>query len=202
MPGESKGFRPISTAARAPDPLPRAGSRQPISLPPVVRSATGAPALARRAAPLARRFQQVCAGIIAEALTGEELVQLEYASLICIDIEPGLDQRRLAEAMGIDPSNASLIVDRLHAMGLIERRVNGADRRARELYLTANGKKLWQRITPKTRAANDRVLAPLAPAERELFLDFLIRVIEGNRTYALPGAGRRRRNSRSSSKSS
>lgn len=202
MPGGSKGSRPISTAARAPDPVSRAGYGQPVSLPPVVQSATGAPPLARRAAPLARRFQQVCAGIIAEALSGEELVQLEYASLICIDLEPGLDQRRLAEAMGIDPSNASLIVDRLHAMGLIERRVNGADRRARELYLTAKGKKLWQRLTPKTRAANERVLAPLAPAERKLFLDFLIRVIEGNRAYALPGAGRRRRNSPSSSRSS
>jgi DNA-binding MarR family transcriptional regulator len=165
------------------------------AFPPLVRSATGAPPLARRAAPLSRRFQQVCAGMIAEALAGEELVQLEFGSLIYIDIEPGLDQRRLAEAMGIDPSNASLIVDRLHAMGLVERRINGADRRARELYLTPKGKKLWRRITPKARAANERLLAPLTPAERELFLDLLIRVIEGNRAYALAGAGRRKRGS-------
>ncbi len=133
--------------------------------------------------------------MIAEALAGEDLVQLEYGSLICLDIEPGIDQRRLAEAMGIDPSNASLIVDRLHSMGLIERRINGADRRARQLYLTPKGKKLWRRIRPKTSAANERVLAPLAPAERELFLDLLIRVIEGNRTHARPGAGRRKRGS-------
>jgi DNA-binding MarR family transcriptional regulator len=144
---------------------------------------------------LARRFQQVCAGMIAEALAGEELVQLEFGSLVYIDIEPGIDQRRLAEAMGIDPSSVTLIVDRLHSMGLIERRINGADRRARELYLTPKGKKLWRRISPKGRAANERVLAPLAPAERELFLDLLIRVIEGNRAYALPGAGRRKRGS-------
>lgn len=189
-----RSSRPSSPAVQASGRVPRDGANQPIPLPPLVESATGAPPLARRAAPLARRFQQVCAGIIAEALAGEELIQLEYGSLICIDIEPGMDQRRLAEAMGIDPSNASLIVERLHLMGLIERRINGADRRARELYLTPKGKKFWQRVTPKTRAANDRVLAPLAPAERELFLDFLIRVIEGNRAYALPGAGRRRRN--------
>jgi DNA-binding MarR family transcriptional regulator len=195
MPRGSKGSRPTAAAARVPNAVPRAGLGQPISLPPVVQSATGAPPLARRASPLARRFQQVCAGIIAEALAGEELVQLEYGSLIYIDIEPGIDQRRLAEAMGIDPSNASLIVERLHSMGLIERRINGADRRARELYLTPKGKRLWERLTPKARAANERVLAPLAPAERELFLDFLIRLIDGNRAYALPGAGRRKRNS-------
>ena len=162
---------------------------------PLVKSASGAPPLPRRASPLARRFQQICAAMIAEALAGEEVVQLEYGTLLCIEIEPGIDQRRLAEAMGIDPSNASLIVDRLQSLELIERRVNGADRRARELYLTPKGKKLWRRIRPRTTAANACVLAPLAPAERELFLDLLIRIIDANRAYARPGAGRRKRGS-------
>jgi DNA-binding MarR family transcriptional regulator len=163
------------------------------ALPPTVPSASGAPPLARVAGALARRFQQVCAAMIAEALSGEELVQLEYGSLVCLEIEPGIDQRRLAEAMGIDPSNASLIVERLHSKGLIERHVKDGDRRARELYLTSKGRKLWLRIRPKTSAANERVLAPLAPRERELLLDLLVRVIEGNRTHARPGAGRRKR---------
>jgi DNA-binding MarR family transcriptional regulator len=171
----------------------------PGARPPVVPSKTGAPPLVRVAAPLARRFQQVCATLIAEALAGEDLAQLEYGSLVCLEIEPGIDQRRLAEAMGIDPSNASIIVDRLHSKGLIERRINGADRRARELYLTPDGKKLWRRLRPKTSAANARVLAPLTSRERELLLDLLIRVIEGNREHARPGAGRRKRGSLQSS---
>jgi DNA-binding MarR family transcriptional regulator len=150
---------------------------------------------------LARRFQQVCATMVAEALSGEEVVQLEFGSLIALEIEPGIDQRRLADAMGIDPSNACLIVDRLHSMGFIERRINDADRRARELYLTPKGKALWRRLVPKTRIANQRVLAPLAPAERELFLDLLIRIIEGNRVHARPGAGRRKRGSLQSTSS-
>ena len=149
----------------------------------------------RRVAPLARRFQQVCATRVAEALAGEDLVQLEYGTLIALEIEPGIDQRRLADAMGIDPSNASLIVDRLHSKGLIERKINEADRRARNLYLTPKGKALWRRLNVKAKAANDRVLAPLNPAEREVFLDLLIRVIEGNREHARPGAGRRKRGS-------
>jgi DNA-binding MarR family transcriptional regulator len=162
---------------------------------PIVRSASGAPPLTRAASALARRFQLLCATMVAEALAGEEVVQLEYGTLVCLEIEPGVDQRRLAEAMGIDPSNASLIVDRLHSKGLIERRINGADRRARELYLTPKGKALWRRLRPKTSAANERVLAPLAPRERELLLDLLIRVIEENRGHVRPGAGRRKRRS-------
>jgi DNA-binding MarR family transcriptional regulator len=172
------------------------------ALPPTVPSASGAPPLSRVASALARRFQQVCTAMIADALAGEEVVQLEYGSLVCLEIEPGIDQRRLAEAMGIDPSNASLIVERLHSKGLIERRVKDGDRRARELYLTSKGRKLWLRIRPKTSAANERVLAPLAPRERELLLDLLIRVIEGNRAHARPGAGRRKRGSLRSARGS
>jgi DNA-binding MarR family transcriptional regulator len=166
-----------------------------VTLPPMVPSASGAPPLPRIASPLARRFQQICTAFVAEALSGEDVVQLEYGTLLCLEIEPGLDQRRLAEAMGIDPSNASLIVDRLHSAGLMERRINGADRRAHQLYLTPKGRALWRRLRPRTSAANERVLAPLAPAERELFLDLLIRVIDSNRAHARPGAGRRKRGS-------
>jgi DNA-binding MarR family transcriptional regulator len=175
---------------------PEATSPSSASFPiPVMPSASGAPPLPRRAAPLARRFQQICAAMIADALAGEEVVQLEYGSLIALDIEPGIDQRRLAEAMGIDPSHASLIVDRLHSWNLVERRVNGADRRAHQLYLTPKGRNLWRRLQPKGIAANARILAPLKPAERENFLDMLIRLIEGNRDHARPGAGRRKRGS-------
>jgi DNA-binding MarR family transcriptional regulator len=133
--------------------------------------------------------------MVAEAIADENLVQLEYGSLIALELEPGVDQRRLADAMGIDPSNACLIVDRLHSMGLIERRINKADRRARELFLTPKGKAMWRRLRIKATVANQRVLAPLVPAERELFIDLLIRVIEGNRAYARPGGGRRKRGS-------
>jgi len=131
--------------------------------------------------------------MVAEAIAGEELVQLEYASLIALELEPGVDQRRLADAMGIDPSNAGHIVERLQSMGLIERRINNSDRRARELYVTPKGTALWRRVRTKSSVANAKVLAPLAAHERELFLDLLIRVIQGNWGHARPGAGRRNR---------
>jgi DNA-binding MarR family transcriptional regulator len=169
--------------------LPADGMRLPITVIP----GDGAPPLPRTPAALARRFQQVCATMVAKAIAGEDVVQLDYGSLIALEIEPGIDQRRLADAMGIDPSNASLIADRLHAKGLIERRISGFDRRARELYLTPKGKALWRRLRVKSRVANLQVLSPLAPAEREMLLDLLIRVIQGNWAHARPGAGRRKR---------
>lgn len=133
--------------------------------------------------------------MIATALEGSGVVQLEFAVLVFIDDVSGIDQRTLAEAMGIDRNNVSLIVDHLEKKGLVERRINGTDRRARELYLTPKGKELRRRAQPKIRAANDRILAPLKTAEQKLFIELLIRLVEGNRAYARPGAGRRKRGS-------
>jgi DNA-binding MarR family transcriptional regulator len=154
----------------------------------------------RLPAPLARRFQQICAAVIAEAFAGEEVVQIEYASLFFLADVPGIDQARLAEALGIDRNNAGQVVERLEAKGLLKRQVNDDDRRARQLYLTAKGRKIIDRIRPTARAANDRILSPLSPEERATFIDLLVRVIEGNASYARPGAGRRKRGSLQSAK--
>lgn len=149
----------------------------------------------RGPAPLARRFQQVCVAMIAEALTGEDVVQLEYAALMFLDDVPGIDQSRLAEALGIDRNNAGVLVEGLEKKGFLDRRINGEDRRARQLSLTGRGRKILDRVRPKVRATSERILEPLAGPERELFIDFLVRLIEGNRNYARPGAGRRKRGS-------
>jgi DNA-binding MarR family transcriptional regulator len=149
----------------------------------------------RLAAPLARRFQQICATVASEALKGSGIVQLEWAVMVFIEDFPGVDQIRLSQAMGIDRNSVSSILERLEAKGFVERRVNGADKRAREVYLTGKARELRRRLRPKTVAANERVLAPLKPSERKLFIDLLVRVVEGNRIHARPGAGRHRRGS-------
>jgi DNA-binding MarR family transcriptional regulator len=159
-----------------------------------IMTSDGVP-IRRTVAPLVRRLQQICQSVIAEALADAELVQLEYALLIFVDDVPGISQHTLSEALGIDRNNVSLIVDRLEARGLLKRSVNGADRRARELTITAQGKKLWRRCRPKVVAANNGILACLNARERELFLDMLVRVVNANKMHARPGGGRRKRGS-------
>ena len=95
-------------------------------------------------------------------------------------------------------NNASLLVEQLEAKRLIERRVNGADRRARLLRVTPRGQRLYDRLRPAVFAAQERLLTLLGPDEREQFIDMLVRVIEGNRGLARPGTGRRKRGSRQS----
>jgi DNA-binding MarR family transcriptional regulator len=164
-------------------------------LPEMFQLAPGGIPIRRVPAALARRFQQVCIAMIAEALGGEDIVQLEYAVLMFLDDLPGIDQRRLAEALGIDRNNTGVLVEGLERKGFLDRRINGEDRRARQLSLTAKGRKVLDRVRPKIRATSERILKPLARAEQAQFIDFMVRLIEGNRRYARPGAGRRKRGS-------
>jgi DNA-binding MarR family transcriptional regulator len=149
----------------------------------------------RVVAPLTRSLQQICTSIIAEALAEAGLVQLEYALMVFANDAPGISQQTLSEAMGVDRNNVGLIAEKLEARGLLRRSVNGDDRRARQVYLTRKGERLWRQCQPEVFAANQRVLAPLNASERKLFIDMLVRLVEGNRVHVRPGAGRRKRTS-------
>jgi len=137
--------------------------------------------------------------MVAESVASADLTPLQFAVLAYLnkqDGEPGVDQISLAGRLGVDRNSASVLVEELAARGLINRRVNGADRRARILSLTAKGERLYERLRVENVAANDRVLDPLSSHERKILIDLLIRVISANAAYARPGAGRRKRGSR------
>jgi DNA-binding MarR family transcriptional regulator len=164
--------------------------------PIVVELGPGIPPVRRVATALARRFYQICVTLSADSVAAADLTPLQFAVLACLNKrngQPGIDQNGLAARLGIERSHVSLLVEELGKRGLVERRVNGADRRARILRLTPKGDGVFDRLRSKNAAANERVLDPLTAQERELFFDFLIRVIKQNTAYARPGAGRRKR---------
>jgi DNA-binding MarR family transcriptional regulator len=94
--------------------------------------------------------------------------------------EPGIEQSGLADRLNVDRNTASLLVEQLVNKGLIERRVKGADRRARLLNLTPKGETLYARLRPTYLNANESILAPITPSERKLLFALLIRLIDGN----------------------
>jgi DNA-binding MarR family transcriptional regulator len=142
---------------------------------------------------LARRFYQIATAVTAELheREGSGLRHLEFGVMVRLHDTPGLDQNSLAEWMALDRTTISTLVFRLEQLKLIQRTVNGADRRARELRLTPAGIALHDRLRAKTQAAQQRILYVLSPAERRRFIDMLARVIDANQAYVGPGAGRR-----------
>lgn len=94
--------------------------------------------------------------------------------------KPSIDQGTFANLLNVDRNTASLLVEQLVKKELVERRVNGADRRARLLSLTPKGEKLYAQLRPAHLVANESILAPITSRERKLLISLLIRVIEGN----------------------
>src|SRR5262245_51123606 len=158
-------------------------SRQPDSL-----ADTSAPLpLIRVPLALARPFIQICTAARADILAAEGLESRAFSLLAPLGRALGSTQNTLAARMGVDRARVSQLADELEAMGFIDRRVNGADRRARVLRLTPRGEQMRARLQPGVRAAQMRVIAPLSPDDRERLLDLLARVVQANRALARPG---------------
>jgi MarR family transcriptional regulator, temperature-dependent positive regulator of motility len=149
---------------------------------------------------LARRFHQICLGVTAEILVGEDMSPLLWGVMAAVVERPGCGQRQLAKSMGVDAVNFGQMIDFLELKGLIKRQIDPDDRRARQLYVTRRGTDLRRRLRPSLLAAQDRLLAPLSKTERAGLLDMLVRVIEANDSYARPGNGRRKPRRKSDSK--
>jgi DNA-binding MarR family transcriptional regulator len=74
----------------------------------------------------------------------------------------------LRRVVGLTPSGAVRLVDRLEADDYVQRRP-GANGRAVSLVLTANGHRAARRVLAARSAALDRVLGELSEAERRAF---------------------------------
>lgn len=78
-------------------------------------------------------------------------------------------QLALATHLGIDRTVMTYLVDDLVDAGLVERRLNEADRRQRRVVATGGGTERLTELERRVGAAEDEVLAPLTGVERELF---------------------------------
>lgn len=79
--------------------------------------------------------------------------------------EPGITQKRVAQALGLAPSTVTRFVDALAAKGLLERGPNAADARESALYPTAAGQALEAELDATGQALFQRMRSTLG-AER------------------------------------
>src|SRR4051794_16821435 len=74
------------------------------------------------------------------------MTRAQWAVLARLEYAEGLKQAELAELLDLQPITLTRLVDRLCASGLIERRPDPSDRRAKRLYLTAQARPLMDRL--------------------------------------------------------
>lgn len=75
-----------------------------------------------------------------------DMTRAQWAVLARLEYAEGLKQSELAELLDLQPITLTRLVDRLCTNGLIERRADPADRRAKRLYLTAQARPLMNRL--------------------------------------------------------
>jgi DNA-binding MarR family transcriptional regulator len=78
-------------------------------------------------------------------------------------------QLALAQHLGVDRTVMTYLLDDLEAAGLIERRPDPADRRARRIVATRKGAKRLAALDHRLQTAEARLLAPLDTKARESF---------------------------------
>jgi DNA-binding MarR family transcriptional regulator len=131
-----------------------------------------------------RRLQQIAVAVFLEETQAHGVTPVQYAALYAVQRQPGLDQRTLAGVIGLDTSTLGGVIERLERRGLLTRQVAPGDRRMRLLHATPVGTDLLAAIEPAMRHAQQRMLAPLPPAERAQFLALLKQVVDGNNAHS------------------
>lgn len=129
---------------------------------------------------LARRFQQIAVAIFHAEVseTGYDLTPVQYAALVVLSENPGIDQATLAGLIAYDRTTIGGVTDRLVQKGFVERQISDRDRRARTLRVTDAGLEAMNAATPAVEAAQRTMLRGLTAEEAEEFLRLLGKAIE------------------------
>lgn len=96
--------------------------------------------------------------------------------LIRLEKNEGVSQARLAELADVDAMTMVRILDRMESEGLLERRPDPADRRARCLYLTPKARPLLAEIMRLGTLTRSEVFSGIRKAELDSFMDVLERM--------------------------
>lgn len=137
-----------------------------------------------------RRLNQIAVAIFLQETEPQAITPVQYGCLQAVANTPGMDQRTLARTIGIDTSTIGGVVDRLEARGLLERKPRPDDRRVRLLSITSEGLKLLRAVRPGMLRAQQRMLDPLTPHQREQFMQMLRAIIvENNAASRAPSEG-------------
>ncbi|WP_327368404.1 MarR family winged helix-turn-helix transcriptional regulator [Streptomyces sp. NBC_01217] len=144
-------------------------------------------------------------GVTRAVLTASRLlVALSARSLAAVEDRVTLPQFRLlvvlsthgnaklvtlAERLGVNPSTAMRMLDRLIVGGLAEREVNPANRRETVLRVTPEGHRLVEDVTAGRRREIAAIVERLAPEQRSALIDALTAFTAAGGEPSVPADG-------------
>lgn len=121
---------------------------------------------------LVRNYQNASNAVMGELPHGPRGFQV----LVAVASGEQPNQLALAQHLGIDRTVMTYLVDDFVKAGLVERRLNPADRRARIVVATDAGLALLADLQARVRRAEEDILGVLDADERTLFRSLLRRI--------------------------
>lgn len=98
--------------------------------------------------------------------------------LLCLNATEGVSQQDLADLLLLTKGNICVIVQKMEAAGLIERRSDPDDQRFHRLYLAEAGREKLRAIQPEREAETSRLLKGFSQADQTTLHELLCRLDE------------------------
>jgi MarR family transcriptional regulator, organic hydroperoxide resistance regulator len=121
----------------------------------------------------------------AHGLTGAR----DWMVLSALSTGPRQTQLALAHSLGLDKTTMTALLDRMEARGLIVRRTDSHDRRARIPELTSGGRRVQAEVTSARDHVEASLLATFTPQEQQLLRELLARLAAAEPGECLKATG-------------
>ena len=109
-------------------------------------------------------------------------------TLVILESNQGFSQARLARLVNAEPMAMVRVLDRMESDGLLERRSDLDDRRARRLYLTRKARPVLREIWRLAELTRGELFQGITQRERKVFMQILGKLHEN--TDAMQGMER------------
>jgi MarR family transcriptional regulator, transcriptional regulator for hemolysin len=106
------------------------------------------------------------------------LTRAQWRVLAQLRRREGITQAALAEILEIEPITLVRHIDRLEMKGLVERRVDPNDRRARNLYLREDAQPMMDQMRVLSEQTREEVLGSISSEDHEKLVDLLLTIKE------------------------
>lgn len=131
---------------------------------------------------LIRRLFQLSSQVFAShaGQAGYDITPVQFASLLALSDNPGIELARLAELVACDRPTIGEVIERLVAKGLVSRQIGSRDRRSREVSLTSEGHKVLGALLPVVQDVQHAILDPLPGSDQRELLRLIRVVLNGS----------------------
>jgi DNA-binding MarR family transcriptional regulator len=117
-----------------------------------------------------------------ERFTTRSMTPGIFSTLLAIEANPGVRQGALADALMIQRSNMTILVNRLIRVGQVKRRSAKGDNRGVVLFLSEKGRRALRDVQSEMAAHERRLVAALTARERDALLRLLTKIARNLRS--------------------